>query len=207
MRKWNNLCLLVMFLVLAGGTGKALAADVSWYSGVYVAPKLTHSHITAEMHAQGNNTREVRNDKSDDDIGGGLAIGYDFDKRFDVPIRAEFEYVYIGDIRSGEFPGVSKPTGSRIATFGSQKTDIQTLFLNAYYDIETGTMFTPYVGGGIGMAMFSYSDSELGIINRLSPPTIRSLDSGHSTNFAWNIGAGLAWILRIGQPLILVTGL
>lgn len=46
----------------------------------------------------------------------------------------------------------------------------QTIFANFYVDFHNETPFTPYMGGGVGM----------GII-------------GENTNFAWNVGGGVAY--------------
>lgn len=38
----------------------------------------------------------------------------------------------------------------------------QNVMLNAYYDFNTGTKFTPYVGGGIGLAHLKASSKFAG---------------------------------------------
>lgn len=67
------------------------------------------------------------------------------------------------------------------------------LFLNAYYDIATGSKFTPYVGAGVG-------------VSRLKVEFKDDNDkyTKSSTNFAWQVGAGVsyamteAWALDLG---------
>ena len=55
--------------------------------------------------------------------------------------------------------------------------------LNAYYDIDTGTKFTPYVGAGIGMA-------------RLKAKIDDETDFSKSkTTFAWQVGAGISYAM------------
>ena len=69
---------------------------------------------------------------------------------------------------------------------GTAELESQSLFLNAYYDIDTGTKFTPYVGGGIGYAKLKGSISNGGV----------KLASDSDTNFAWQLGAGIAYAVN-----------
>lgn len=59
------------------------------------------------------------------------AAGYNFD-----PVRVEFEYGY----RKAELDAV-----------GDANLKVMSYMLNGYYDIKTSTVFTPYVGAGIGL--------------------------------------------------------
>ena len=76
--------------------------------------------------------------------------------------------------------------------------DIQTLFFNAYWDFKNDSPVTPYVGAGLGIA---FVDSKA---SGSTDYTIGGADfSGSSstnyklnTNFAWNVGAGVAWELN-----------
>ena len=62
----------------------------------------------------------------------------------------------------------------------------QSLMLNAYYDFNTCTKWTPYVGAGMGVAMLKLTEKDME-------------DGGKSSknayNFAWQIGAGVAYDL------------
>lgn len=71
---------------------------------------------------------------------------------------------------------------------GRQTFDVETLFLDAHYDINTGTAVTPYIGAGIGA----------GFINtrgRIDVDGLGGLSTGARTvtNFAWNVGAGVSY--------------
>ena len=83
------------------------------------------------------------------------------------------------------FPGQS---GS-----SKQKMDVQTLFFNAYFDIKTGTQFTPYIGGGIGLAMIDVKSGGMDMFDGGVYTGTVQLSSKSQTNFAWNIGAGIGW--------------
>lgn len=67
--------------------------------------------------------------------------------------------------------------------FNGLDGDISTFygFVNAYYDIFTWGRLTPYVGGGVGFANHS--------INNISLPA--TVAEGNSTDFAWNLQAGV----------------
>jgi len=110
-------------------------------------------------------------DMWDSTLGGSLAAGYDFSKKLNIPVRAELEYAAFTEAEV--WPG---------ATYG-QSYRAQTLFMNVYYDINTGTKFTPYVGAGLGAGFIrtKYNDDGL------------SGGSKTVTNFAWNIGLGLGY--------------
>ncbi|MEM1390975.1 MAG: outer membrane beta-barrel protein [Pseudomonadota bacterium] len=66
---------------------------------------------------------------------------------------------------------------------GEGEIESLSLFANVYYDFDTGTAFTPYVGGGIGFSDVdvTYEPSGVGIID----------DGG--TEFAYQFKAGAAY--------------
>ena len=64
------------------------------------------------------------------------------------------------------------------------------LFLNLYYDIQTGTPFVPYIGAGAGLA-FNYVEYTGHVSDGVD--TMRGSASDNFTNFAWNVGAGVAY--------------
>jgi len=161
---------------------------------------------------------------SGDVFGGSIAVGYDFHKRFNVPVRTELEYSIFSEAKvSGS--GSSFAPGPGTADFGfgvwnmggfgntlnnnsmKQYFNIQTLFFNAYYDFHTGTPFTPYLGGGVGLAFINTRATNQGsaMMDITLPgwgpfPGTDPYDSWKTstgsvtrTNFAWNIGAGVAY--------------
>lgn len=75
----------------------------------------------------------------------GGAVGYKFSQ---VPVRVEGEYTYRNNnIFSGK---ITDDLGEKVKY--NVKTVSHTFMGNAYYDIETGTRFTPYVGLGAGVS-------------------------------------------------------
>jgi len=176
--------------------------------GVYVTPKFVIG-FTQMQGMKGNGTFDARPDggelwpfsykvgnKTDNAFGGALAVGYDFNKKFQVPVRAELEYAVFSEVSGKKsWNGPHPNSGGWVDPNYSakQKLQIQTLFVNAYYDFRNSTPLTPWVGAGLGMA---FIDSKGSLTVEFPVPgddIALSLGSKTSTNFAWNIGAGVAY--------------
>ncbi len=146
----------------------------------YVSGKITYSDITydgTDSWTHGSNPGSAKTDLDDKVWGASIAAGTSV-KVFGGSIRTELEYnwndtaeksMYVKDLRAN----------------GTAELESQSLFLNAYYDIDTGTKFTPYVGGGIGYAKIEGS---------MSMPGMNI--SEDNTNFAWQLGAGVAYAVN-----------
>jgi len=168
MKKSIGLVIVMLTVMLAGGWGAATAADM----GMYVTPKMMFD--VSQGNYLSHNGSNSNTYKYTNNMGGALAVGYDFSTVFDVPVRTELEY----GIRSN-------------ANFNYDHKNVramhpQSLFGNVYYDFKNSTAFTPYVGGGLGMAFIG----------------------DNSTNFAWNVGGGVAyefaqdWKLDVGYRYV-----
>lgn len=157
--------------------GAAFAGDF----GVYLEPKLFYGYTVMDtMKGAG-----VKSDDSDSVFGAGLAVGYNFAKHFQMPLRGEVEFSYFSEAE-GSFSKAGHTT--------KQKMDIGTIFANAYFDFENSSRFTPYVGAGIGLA---FIDSE-GRVDGYKT------DSKDTTNFAFNLGAGIG--LELTEEIDLSLG-
>ena len=157
-------------LLCLGLLAVAVPAKQASAEGVYVAPKI----IWGVTQLQGiEDSAFSRKNKIDNVFGGALAVGVKAN-----PARVELEY--------GVF---SEASGKNNADdFDVKlKTQAQTLFVNAYFDIDTATPFTPYVGAGLGLA-FLRSKGNWNILD-----VSESYGSKTKTNFAWNLGAGVAY--------------
>ena len=162
-------------LALAGLLSPMFANAQDSQLGVYIAPKFVYGATRIKNVYFEDETSRVRHENvSDDSFGGSFAIGYDFRQKYNTPIRAEMEYAVLSK---------AKRSGESLGNPASYSQRAQTLFLNAYYDIDTGTKFTPYVGAGMGMAFVKTKAY-------YEPVTY---DSRTSNNFAWNLGLGLAY--------------
>ena len=180
----------ILCLALAAffGMSSFAAAEIH---GVYFAPKfLVGIQSTGEFSK--SNLYGVSFDRYSQVVfGGALAVGYNFAPKFNVPIRTEIEYALRSD-------SSHRKDGSGWASSYSTKylSNISTLFLNAYFDLDTGTPFTPYVGGGLGMS-FNYTGASGNMLALSNIPGLlhwgRVSGEDRSTNFAWNVGAGVAY--------------
>lgn len=199
----------------------------------YFAPKITYSHtmmdsmdtkgsVTGDfwMHENDGLGRFKGGDKTDNTVGGGAAIGYDFGAYSEYPIRLELEYLHRGNV-NGDYKmqqTMNKYTDDGPAGLNqswnkySLKSTIQTVMLNAYLDFPTETAFTPYVGAGLGGA---YVDSKLSGVSYgnisgepgrySSNPSMdgekeynyrynfRPKGQQNSWNFAWQVSAGASY--------------
>ena len=156
----------------------ALAAAEN--SGVYVAPRL----LLGFQHTGTTNIGDEAKSNYENTFGGALAVGYNFASSFRLPLRAELEYAYRSEAEekaSVDIPGVAKYDMKH-------KMSISTLFLNAYYDIDTGSAFTPYFGIGFGMAF---------VDNKWSGENSNGKEFGSgsasTSSFAYNLGLGVSY--------------
>ena len=148
--------------------------------GVYVAPKFLVGIQDSGQFSRSNIPREAFKQYNQAVFGGALAVGYNFAPKFGAPVRTELEYA----LRSNSS---NKRDGwNGVGWETKHTTNISTLFCNAYFDIDTKTPLTPYIGGGLGMA-FTYT----GVKGEWDDDRI-SRDR-HDTTFAWNAGAGVAY--------------
>lgn len=105
----------------------------------------------------------------------GLRIAYGLSiPLLEDTLRTELEYGYNGKVKF-TIDGDSSEMKS------------QTLMLNAYYDFNTGTEWTPYVGAGLGYARLK---------NEFSNPSENQYASKSKGNFAWNVSAGTAYAIN-----------
>ena len=94
-------------------------------------------------------------------------------------LRTELEYSRNEDAKS--------TTGAKKGGTDFTKLESQSLMLNAYYDIDTGTKFTPYVGAGIG-----YSKLKASYTLTAENATLSESDY----QFTWQAGVGVAYAVN-----------
>ena len=196
-------------LLLAGVVMTPAVALADEQIGVYVTPKFIYGltqmdSFKGHFSEDGDSYSQNGGSRTDDTFGASIAIGYDFEKKFDVPIRAELAYAGFSKAETQKTYGDDDYTSKMKQTFG-----IQTLVVNAYWDINTGTRFTPYLGAGLSMAFIKTKCKDSGY--EYADPDDSWNDSTGSrnvTNFAWNVGAGLgyditeSWTLDIGYRFV-----
>ena len=175
----------VLGLVVAAVPAKA--ADV----GLYIAPKLSLGiQSLDDMKAKGSRGASEGLDSGyDGTLGPGAALGFDLYPRYMVPARIEVVYMYMGD---AEESGSTNHLFSNSGNFSyKQKNSVSSLFVNAYLDMHTGSMLTPYAGVGLGTAWVK-SEGNLGT---------QGLGSNKETNLAWNVGLGVAFELSYNASI------
>lgn len=127
---------------------------------------------------------------------------------FDNKANLDFAAINPPNLDNGSAGGISGFHGFNLF----QKFDVttHTLMANAFIDFNTGTAVTPYIGGGVGIA-YTDADYKLGggitmASIEFDPGTgsdilvttnnnVRTSDSENNIDFAWNIGAGVAWAI------------
>lgn len=158
-----------MFLVCL--VSSFLMASFSFAAvGPYVSGQVGATFLQdADFSASGGLTGETSFDTG---FNLGVAGGYDFG-----PARVEGEVAYrLNDVDEYQVNG--------LGTFAGDG-DVSTLSLmaNGFWDIETGSPVTPYLGAGIGVAQVSMDD-----------PSVPMDDD--DTVFAYQLAAGVAFDLN-----------
>jgi outer membrane autotransporter protein len=106
----------------------------------------------------------------------GVAGGHDFGM-----VRLEAELAY----RENDFDKIEFPFFGRARASGD--ISATSLMFNGYYDLETGSPVTPYLGAGLGVANVSMNDVKVA--------GVKVVDDD-DTVFAYQIGAGVAFALN-----------
>lgn len=177
-------------LTLALSLGLAhVDAQAQEFNSFYITPKLIYTHQMGDM-AGGSwsygplGRAALGGSATDNNFGLGLSVGTDISYSSAFPVRVEAEYAYRGKAKFDNGSDVV-PLYNDYARQSFEVTG-HSLMFNAFYDFNTGTGFTPYLGGGIGM---SYLNADYWVA--------ADEYSGHATsdnwNFAWNVGGGVAY--------------
>lgn len=151
-------------------------------TGMYLAPKFLMTIQNTGTIEKSGMTGFGIDKYSQFTLGGAFAAGYDFWPQNMLPLRLELEFALRGNSEQ-EWTG---NTGSAKETFNNS-----TLFGNVYYDFHNDTAFTPYVGAGLGLA-FNYFGMDVKDRTGFSYAN----QDERRTNFAWNVGAGVAYAIN-----------
>jgi len=177
--------LLAPLMVLALAATASAQAD-----GFYLTPKFGYSHLKSSTDSNILNSDGTlyRHLPTNGKHSGGqpvlaLALGYDFNSIYDVPIRTEFEYAWRG--KSEKFNKMfNVPELGEHVEIG--RAGAHSFFFNGYLDFHNDSPVTPYIGAGLGFAVAS-------IDHTLAGANLRGNVKKTDTNFAWNVGGGAAW--------------
>ncbi len=161
-------------LLLAGVAGTLFALNANAMDiRPYVGAKLLYTDVDANMKWSDAGDTE-QHEISDKGFGGALSVGAATKLQYGT-LRAELEYSKKADL-DNSYTSMGESFDTKLKT--------QSLMLNAYYDIDTGSKITPYVGGGIGLARVELNDQYWKDLYD------KKIDD---TNFTWQIGAGIAY--------------
>jgi outer membrane autotransporter protein len=162
-------------LLLAGVAAGLFAANAQALEFTpYVGAKVKYVDMSND-YKSGWEDESVSLNVDDNVWGGSVAAGLST-QVIGGAIRGELEYNKNGD---------AKKTKSIAGEDLKMKLKTQSVMLNAYYDIDTGTQFTPYVGGGIG-----YTTA------KASVAVAEEKGSDKDTAFTWQLGAGVAYAVN-----------
>lgn len=154
-------------------------------TGLYLAPKFLMSiQNTGTVSRSWTLAGSGLDEYSQFTLGGALALGIDLWQQQMLPIRLEVECALRGN---------SEHSWSDNGLFTSNIKGVwnnSTLFANVFWDFHNDTPFTPYIGGGLGIA-FNYTGYDITLRNG----DTFSMDD-RFTNFAWNAGAGFSYDLN-----------
>lgn len=115
----------------------ASAFGMDSLAGVYVAPKVGVGYVqNDDIHANGSSVMKHSHDTA---VTTGLSVGYNFAEKFELPVRAEVEYLYRGkDV-------IDAPTTTI-------KSEAHSVMANVAYDFKEVPFVTPYLTAGAGAA-------------------------------------------------------
>lgn len=175
-------------------SANAMALDLTPYAAVRAGAVFNQTDADASSTYKYKRTFEntMSDDKHSDTVfGARAAFGVEMNFAKYGAVRGELELNWndaAGD--DNDFDFTIKNTATH-----NFKTETKTygVMANLYYDIYTGTKFTPFVGGGIGWSHAKVSSTARG---ELMGDAFEIGDSASDDNFAWNVGAGIAYNLN-----------
>lgn len=162
-------------LLLAGVACLFASQAMAFNINPYVSAKLKYSSFDSKWTTDSSDDFDI----DDKVVGGSLAIGTE-QKVVGGAFRLEAEFNQNADAEKNH----NDVYWEEEEAIGNLKLKLKTksIMLNGYFDIDTGTQFTPYVGAGVGVAWSKYGISG-GLINGYD--NIREL--------AWQVGAGVSY--------------
>lgn len=137
MKKFIVSFMMAAALVFSGSMAMAFDFNTENLSGMYVTPKIGIGYVEMDdIHSSGTSYSHDH----DQAFVTSLAVGYDFDKKFELPVRAEVEYLYRGRIKT-------------VTEKGRIDNEVHALMANASYDFKEVPVVTPYITAGLGTAL------------------------------------------------------
>ena len=179
-------------LLLAAVLTVALAVQAyAGETGIYGGIKIMDSYqSTGDISTSGTAGLFDTKSYSQNTLGGGIFLGYDFYKANNTPLRAEIEYAMRSSVNT-DYDLKHKNAGVNGATLKAEY-NMHTIFANVYYDFHNDSQFTPYVGGGLGLAIInSKYEGEASFAGGNYSDSFNQ----SQTAFAYNLGLGCSYDL------------
>ncbi|MGN0929524.1 MAG: outer membrane protein [Alphaproteobacteria bacterium] len=148
----------LLTVALIAGFAGVSKAEISQY---------TSAHISYAKTKVEDKNNEIMNKAAP-----ALSVAYGLN--FGKGLRSDVEFTYAFDAKKTE---VKEHSDGSIEN-EKIKSNQMSLMLNGYYDIATGTKWTPYVNLGIGMTKEELKGSD---------------DKGSDTTFTWQAGLGVSY--------------
>ena len=178
-----------------------LGAHAEWCgNGWYVS-----GNVGAAVAGAMDSTGETEDAKAEltTDTGFGLdaAVGHAWGN---LRLEGEVSWSRLGvdELKLDEFPNleVDVEWGGEVSALG--------LMANGWYDIDTGTQWVPYIGGGLGAARVEFGLGATGTITDLDDGEVTTHDGSITTSkdwvFAYQIGAGVGY--RVSDAAVVQLG-
>ncbi|MBE1275229.1 outer membrane protein [Enterovibrio baiacu] len=176
--------------------------------GFYITGLVGKSYQATDSEPYGNNIAQDADFPGKFDAGDGtvstLGLGYVINEQFRIETRLGY--------REGKFNsqriGTGARTGEEYVLNGKLKST--TLTVEGFYDVDTGTAFTPYIKAGVGVARNEYSArlggaGVQGFFDQLDGAVDGYYDDyadETSTEFTWNLGVGASYAITDQLSLI-----
>ena len=192
----------LMTLALVAGFASVSEAKISQYA----TGKVSLNSVKSEAESKDNGsstftfgddsmsaTRSENSSLDADDMGAALSVGYGLD--FGNGFRSDVELSYNTTTKdsknvSGNIVTVAGGQTMSNVEVGDVPMELQTksttLMLNGYYDIKTGTEWTPYVMAGVGYAH---------VDNTIKDVMGTEAEKHRADNFAYQAGVGVSYAL------------
>lgn len=185
--KIKNLAAAIGAVCFMGAAGNAASAD----SGFYLEGKLGASFLNADDMRNTTNvanpaTVNVRNE-SDTVLGVGAAVGYNWKPKFNAPLRTDLEYMYRTALNYAPNPTF---TNAGIPTRSDGDLNSHSVMANLYWDMTTWNGLTPFLSGGLGVAL-NRTDSDGTVI----ATGVKKNYTQDNLNFAWTLGGGVNYAI------------
>ena len=155
------------YVLLAGAAVVAFATSASAFEMTPYAALRGSWDFTRNNMVAGNRGDDMKVKFNDGVWGAHVALGAKHGA-----FRVETEY------------NTSKTAHKKVDIDGTGKFNMRTesILVNAYWDINTCSRFTPYVSAGAGLAKLNFRVKSEDMVMKANP-----------SNFAWQVGAGVSY--------------